>query len=255
MLKNGKNFTKFNRKKKLTTLITGASRGIGLDIARHFLAKDHNLVLLVKNKADEEKLKKKLNNKTITIISGDLSEEKIFKKIEKKNLKINNLINNAAVADKNHFLKVNIKKLEKLIKINLISVFRVAQIISKNMVKHKIAGNIINISSQLGHVGAYNRCAYSMSKFAIEGLTRSMALDLAKFGIRVMTVCPTKTLVNKWEELKQPKRLDLIKKKIPLKRFSTTKEIAEIVFFLTTQSASSITGSSILVDGGWVAGK
>ena len=123
------------------------------------------------------------------------------------------------------------------------------------MIKNRIKGNIINISSQLGHIGAYNRTAYCMTKFGLEGLTKSMALDLGKYGIRVNTVAPTKTIVNQEERKKTKKRLNLIKKKIPLNKFSTTKQIADIVYFLTTKSAESITGTSIVSDGGWTSGK
>ena len=121
--------------------------------------------------------------------------------------------------------------------------------------KQSFTSNIINISSQLGHMGAYNRTAYCMTKFGLEGLTKSMAMDLGKYGIRVNTVAPTKTIVNPEELIKTKKILKIIKNKIPLKKFSTTKEIASIVYFLTTDSASSITGTSIISDGGWTAGK
>ena len=94
-----------------------------------------------------------------------------------------------------------------------------------------------------------------MSKFALEGLTKSMALDLGKYGIRVNTVSPTKTIVKQNEMNKQTKRLKIIKSKIPLNKFSTIEEIASIVYFLTTKEASSITGTSIISDGGWTAGK
>ena len=94
-----------------------------------------------------------------------------------------------------------------------------------------------------------------MSKFALEDLTKSMALDLGKYGIRVNTVSPTKTIVKQNEMNKQTKRLKIIKSKIPLNKFSTIEEIASIVYFLTTKEASSITGTSIISDGGWTAGK
>ena len=122
------------------------------------------------------------------------------------------------------------------------------------MIKNKIKGCIINISSQLGHVGAYNRSLYCTTKFGLEGLTKSMAMDLGKYGIRVNTVSPTK-IVSKHPLDKKKERLNLIRKKIPLKNFATSKQIASIVYFLTTNSALSITGTSIISDGGWTAGK
>ena len=91
-----------------------------------------------------------------------------------------------------------------------------------------------------------------MTKFGLEGLTKAMAMDLGRYGIRVNTVCPTKTIVTK---LDNKKRLNIIKNKIPLRKFSTTEQIASIVFFLTSKEAGSITGTSILSDGGWTAGK
>ena len=123
------------------------------------------------------------------------------------------------------------------------------------MIKSNKGGLIINISSQLGHVGAHNRTLYCMTKFGLEGLTKAMALDLAKHKIRVNTISPTKTIVNKNEERLFKKRLSTIKKKIPLGSFSTKEQIADIAFFLSTESAYSITGTSIISDGGWTAGK
>ena len=94
-----------------------------------------------------------------------------------------------------------------------------------------------------------------MTKFGLEGFTKSLALDLGQYGIRVNTVSPTKTIVHKKEKNENTKRLKMIKNKIPLKKFSTIDEISSIVYFLTTDNASSITGTSIISDGGWTAGK
>ena len=131
----------------------------------------------------------------------------------------------------------------------------VTKFFPKKMIKFKIKGNIISISSQLGHIAAYNRSIYCMTKFGIEGLTKSLAMDLGRYGIRVNSVAPTKTIINKNEINKNNTRLNIIRKKIPLNKFSTTEEIASIVYFLTTKEAGSITGTSILSDGGWTAGK
>ena len=189
------------------------------------------------------------------IFVGDLKNRKFIKSVEKKIKKVNNLINNAAEANTKYFTKVTNNELDDIIEINLKATFELSQIFSKKMIKNKIKGNIINISSQLGHTAAYNRTAYCMTKFGLEGLTRSMALDLAKYDIRVNTIAPTKTIVDPKELKKTKKRLNIIKSKIPLGKFSTVAEIAGIAFFLTSDVANSITGSSIISDGGWTAGK
>ncbi len=240
-----------------TTLITGAGRGIGLEIAKKFAAKKHNLVLIIRKKNQKKTLEKlkKIFNIEIKILVGDLRNLKFIKKLSKINLKIDNVINNAAGENQKHFIDISEKELNDMLSINLKAAFIISQIFAKKMIKSKIKGNIISISSQLGHIAAYNRSIYCMTKFGLEGLTKSLSMDLGKFGIRVNSVAPTKTIVDENEVKRGKKRLNLIKKKIPLKKFSTTSEIASIVYFLTTKAAGSITGTSILSDGGWTAGK
>ncbi len=240
---------------KKITLITGAGRGIGFGIARLFAKKKHNLILTIRKKNQIKNLiKLKNENINVKIIIGDFRGETIIKEL-KKIPKIDNLICNVSGENTKFFTKVSKKELDEMIKTNLSTTFRIKQIFAQKMIKNKIKGSIINLSSQLGHIGAYNRSLYCMSKFAIEGLTKSMALDLGKYGIRVNTVSPTKTIVKQNEMNKQTKRLKIIKSKIPLNKFSTIEEIASIVYFLTTKEASSITGTSIISDGGWTAGK
>jgi NAD(P)-dependent dehydrogenase (short-subunit alcohol dehydrogenase family) len=242
---------------KKTTLITGAGRGIGKQIAIKFAEEQHTLILLVQKLEQKNELTKILDKKktTFSILVGCLKDEKYIKFLDKNIKKIDNLINNAASANTQYFTDVTTKNLDDIIDVNLKSIFKLSQIFSKKMIKNKIKGNIINISSQLGHVGAYNRTAYCMTKFGLEGLTKSMALDLSKYGIRVNTIAPTKTLVSKEELYKTKKRLSIIKSKIPLGKFSTVEEIAGIAYFLTTTVAASITGTSIISDGGWTSGK
>tara|TARA_B100002019_G_C21211156_1_gene569516 strand:- start:326 stop:1057 length:732 start_codon:yes stop_codon:yes gene_type:complete len=242
---------------KKTTLITGAGRGIGEAIALKFASENHKLILLIQKYNQRLKLVQKLKkfNIDFKIFTGDLKDQKFLKTLDKRITKIDNIVNNAALANTKYFTKVSDKELEDILNVNLKIIFKLSQIFSKKMIKNRIKGNIINISSQLGHIGAYNRTAYCMTKFGLEGLTKSMALDLGKYGIRVNTVAPTKTIVNQEERKKTKKRLNLIKKKIPLNKFSTTKQIADIVYFLTTKSAESITGTSIVSDGGWTSGK
>ena len=239
------------------TLITGAGRGIGKEIALKFGKENHDLILLVFKKKQKEELENILKKRKIDfkIIVGDLRDPKFINSLNKKISKIDNLINNAGMANTKFFTDVTETDLNDLIQVNLKAPFKLSQIFAKKMIKNKIKGCIINITSQLGHMGAYNRTLYCMSKFGLEGLNKSVAMDLSKYGIRSIAVAPTKTIVNQDERTKNKNRLNLIKKKIPLRKFSTTKQIAEIVYFLTTNKSSSITGSSILSDGGWTAGK
>ena len=241
---------------KKTTLITGAGRGIGLEIAKIFASKNENLILTIRKKSQKkiiENLMKKYNSK-FEIFIGDLNNLNFVKKIGKKVEYVTTIINNASGENQKYFTDITEKDLKEMINVNLIANFTLTQIFVKKMIKKKIEGNVINLGSQLGKMGAYNRSVYCMAKFGIEGLTKALAMDLGKHGIRVNSVSPTKTIVKN-SEIKNLKRLNLIKKKIPLGKFSTTEEIAKIVYFLTTSSAGSITGTTIMSDGGWTAGK
>ena len=242
---------------KKITLITGAGRGIGKEIAIKFGTENHSLILLVLKKKQKDELSNILKKKKIDfkIFVGDLKNYDFINTLKNKIKKVDNLINNAAMANTKYFTDVSLKEMNDLIFVNLKVPFLLSQIFAKKMIKNKIKGCIVNITSQLGHIAAYNRSIYCMSKFGLEGLNKAIALDLAKHGIRSVSVAPTKTIVNQSERIRTKKRLNLIKKKIPLRKFSTTKEIANIVYFLTTEKSSSITGSSILSDGGWTAGK
>ena len=238
------------------TLITGAGRGIGLGIATIFAKNNNDLILVVRKKNQVKNLlslQKKYGVK-IKVFVGNLKKESFLNKL-KKIPKINNLINNASGENTKSFINVKKSELHDMINVNLVAAFHLSQIFAKKMIKKKIKGCIIGISSQLGHTGAYNRSIYCMTKFGLEGLTKAMAMDLGKHGIRVNTVSPTKTIVNKRELIKNKKRLNFIKSKIPLNKFSTIDEISSIVYFLTTTSAASITGTSIISDGGWTSGK
>ncbi len=241
--------------KNIYTLITGAGRGIGEEIAMEFYKKDHLLYLLIHKKKDLIRLRKLFDPKRVKLFLGDINDKKFRRLISKKIPYINNLINNAATTNKKFFLDVTLKDIDKVLNTNFRSSFILTQIFTKKMIKKKIKGCVVNIGSQLGIIGAYNRSIYCCSKFALEGLTKSSSLDLAKFGIRVVGINPTKTLVSDKEAKNQKKRLKIIRDKIPLKKFSTKKEIAEITYFLTTKSANSITGTSLNVDGGWTVGK
>ena len=148
--------------------------------------------------------------------------------------------------------------MEYLVKLNTISTFHLAQLCTLKMLetknRKKIGGSIINMSSQMGHVGGPIRSVYNMNKFGLEGLTKGMALDLAKNNIRVNTVCPTfvNTPMTK-KFFKSSKFKKEVIRKIPLGRIAEVSDVATVVAFLASDASSMITGTSILIDGGWTA--
>ena len=232
-------------------LITGGCYGIGLEIAKVFAKNQINLYLVSRNKYRLRKtifgIKKINKNIKVEGIAGDINQDHFLRKI-KKIKKVDILINCAAAANNKHFHKCNKKDFQTIYKTNVESVFFISQIISKIMKKNVTKSYIINIGSTLGLVSNYNRTLYSSSKFAVEGLTKSMALDLIESNINVNCIAPTKIITKSNED---KKRLAIIKNKIPQNKFPKKNEIAQTCYFLCSGKVDSITGSTIVVDGGW----
>ena len=250
---------KYNLKNK-TAVVSGAGKGLGRACAIALAEAGANLIIISRTKKDlneVSKIIKKYKSKCKSYIC-DITNYNQIKSIINKQNKIDILINNAGNNIPEHFTKVKTKNMEYLVKINTIASFNLAQLCTLKMIKtknrKKIGGAIINMSSQMGHVGGPIRSVYNMNKWGLEGLTKGMALDLAKFNIRVNTVCPTfvvTPMTKKFLKNKKFKKDTL--ENIPLGRFAEMSEIASAVVFLASDAASMITGTSLLVDGGWTA--
>ena len=243
-----------------TAVVTGAGKGLGRACAIALAEAGANLVIISRTKKDLNEVSrviKKLKSKCKSYVC-DITNYNEIKDIINKQNKIDILVNNAGNNIPEHFTKVKTKNMEYLVKINTIATFNLAQLSALKMIKSKnrkkIGGSIINMSSQMGHVGGPIRSVYNMNKWGLEGLTRGMSLDLAKYNIRVNTVCPTfvvTPMTKKFLKNKKFKR-DMLNN-IPLGRFAELSEIASSVVFLASDAASMITGTSLLVDGGWTA--
>ena len=141
-----------------------------------------------------------------------------------------------------------------MILLNVKSAFFVAQAVAQGMVESGIKGSIIHISSQMGIVGGKKRTVYCASKHAMEGFSKSMALDLAENGIRVNTVCPTFVETELTRPFMAEKEFkDYVLSRIPLGHVGQTEDVADAVLFLASDMSKMVTGSTIKVDGGWTA--
>ncbi len=249
----------YNIKNK-TAVVTGAGKGLGRACAIALAEAGANLVIISRTQKDLNEVSKKIKKlrvKCKTYVC-DITNYNEIKEIINKQPKIDILINNAGNNIPEHFTKVKTKNMEYLVKINTIATFNLAQLCALKMIKlknrKKIGGAIVNMSSQMGHVGGPIRSVYNMNKWGLEGLTKGMSLDLAKYNIRVNTVCPTfvvTPMTKKFLKNKKFKKETL--NNIPLGKFAELSEVSSAVVFLASDAASMITGTSLLVDGGWTA--
>ena len=246
--------------KNKTALVTGAGKGIGMACAIALAEAGADLIIISRTQKDLDKVAKiikKFKSKCISY-ACDVTNYTQIKNFINKQKKIDILVNNAGSNIPEHFTKVQKKNMEYLVKLNTMATFNVAQLCTLKMLeaknRKKIGGSIINMSSQMGHVGGPIRSVYNMTKAGLEGLTKGMALDLAKDNIRVNTVCPTFIVTPMTKKfLKNKKFKNNMLKNIPLGRFAQTSDVATTVAFLASEASSMITGTSILVDGGWTA--
>ncbi len=166
----------------------------------------------------------------------------------------NILVNSAGLARHQPFLEVSEENYDAVMALNLRATFFLSQQVARRMKAGGIAGSIIHISSQMGHVGGPERSVYCASKFALEGLTKTMALELGEAGIRVNTLCPTfiATELSR-ASLSDPEFSRYVLDNIKLRRLGTLEDVMGPVVFLASPAAALITGAALLVDGGWTA--
>lgn len=220
--------------KKRTVLLTGVSRGIGEAIYKK-LNKDYVVIAPTRKELDLS------DNNSI-----DLFVE------NNKKLEIDIIINNAGVNLPQWIEEISDDNLEKTIQINLIAPIRLVRGFVGNMKKNKW-GRIINVSSIFGIVARGKQVLYSASKHGINGMTKALALELAQYNILVNSVCPGFTKTDMVINNNTPEKIAQLEKDIPLGRLAEPKEIANLVEFLISDKNTYITGSCIVVDGGFVS--
>ena len=239
-----------------TVLVTGAGRGIGRAVALALANAGAELVLVGRTPSE-------LDAVAGAIKSGGGKAQSLVLDVTRSDAmrdaiaglgRLDILVNNAGLNRPQPFLEVDEPTLDLLLGLNVRAAFLVAQAAARLMVANG-GGVIINMSSQMGHVGSErDRTVYVMTKHALEGLTKAMAVELAPKGVRVVSIAPTfvETPLSK-PFLDDPDTRRWILGRIPLGRVGTVEDVASAVVFLASPAATLVTGSSLLVDGGWTA--
>lgn len=237
-------------------LVTGASRGIGLGGAIALAEAGAHVVLAARSAADLDAAVEHLIGKgcsaeacVMDVTDIDATQGKIA---ELGPFDI--LFNNAGIARHTAMTETTVSDFDDVIEINLKAVYFASQAVLRGMIGAGIKGSIIHTSSQMGTVGGIDRAVYCTTKFGVEGLTKAMAIEAGKHGIRVNTLAPTFIRTPLAEQsLAIPERRTWVESMIKLGRVGEIEDIMGPVVFLASDASALMTGATLLIDGGWTA--
>ena len=238
------------------SLVTGAGRGIGMG-ASIALAQAGSEIVMV-SRTEEQLIALNDHIKNLGLKSSykplDVTNDKELKDFINNEKPFDILVNNAGTNIPSSLIETEIDDFDYVMSLNVKSVINLTKHVVTKMLDNNIQGSIINVSSQMGHVGGPNRTTYCSTKFAIEGFTKSLSIELAPKGIRVNSICPTFIKTPMTEPfLKDDKFKDQVISMIPIGRLGEIEDLMGPFVFLASDASSLMTGSSLLVDGGWTA--
>jgi NAD(P)-dependent dehydrogenase (short-subunit alcohol dehydrogenase family) len=235
-----------------TAIITGGAAGIGYAVADFFAKKGVNLILAGHSNVDAAA--KKLGSKNIGVC-GDVCDATFRKSLIEEGIKtfgkIDILINNAGTNILEKAEDVSENSWNKIINVNLTASFMMSQVFGVYLIENKMHGSIVNVASQAGVVAIDKHAAYCASKGGLISMTKVLALEWGKYGIRVNCVSPTIVLTDLGRKAWGGSEGDAFKKEMPSGRFAEPDEIAAVIAFLCSENAAMITGHNLLIDGGY----
>lgn len=236
-------------------LVTGGSRGIGLEAARVLAAAGAHVTIAARGHADAEAAAAGIraaggDGEAIALDVTDL--DAVTASVAGEPFDV--LINSAGTNRPAPFVDVTVADFDAITSTNLRSAFFVTQAVVRRLLDAGRPGSIVHISSQMGQVGAANRTVYCATKWALEGLTRAMAIELAPHRIRVNTLAPTFIETPMTAPFLRDKDFrDDVLRRIKLGRLGRPEDLAGAVLFLASEASSLMTGATLLIDGGWTA--
>lgn len=237
--------------------IAGASRGIGAAIAVAFAhAGTGRVVLGGRSEADLARVATlvRRHGTQAEILVCDLNDPMQRDEAVERAGDLDVLVYNAGTNRPQPFVDVDVETFDRLFDLNVRSGFFLAQAVARRMLQNGQGGCIVFISSQMGHVGAARRTVYCATKHAVEGLVKAMAVELAPSGIRVLAVAPTFVRTEMTAtQLDDPQSGPELLRQIPLGRYATPEDVAEGVVWAASPAAGMMTGTSMVLDGGWTA--
>jgi NAD(P)-dependent dehydrogenase (short-subunit alcohol dehydrogenase family) len=234
-----------------TILVAGAGKGIGLACAQMAATHGANVIAVARTQEDLDKLAKQYPN-NITPWVLDVTSDLFFNRVKALPV-LHGLVNNAGINRVGPMEEQSNENIDAVIDLNIRTLYKIAQAAITPM-KRAGSASIVNMSSQMGFVGSPNRTLYCMSKHAVEGVTKAMAVELAEHNIRVNTVAPTFVLTPMTKPMFEDESFkQFVYGMIPLGRIGKVEDVANSCTFLLSDLASMITGTSIKVDGGWTA--
>jgi NAD(P)-dependent dehydrogenase (short-subunit alcohol dehydrogenase family) len=240
-----------------TALVTGAGRGIGRACALALAQAGAEVWLAARTESELEQAAAEIGARAHAAVC-DVTKTGDVARLLASLPVLDVFVNNAGSNIPEPFVEVSEAHLDRILELNLRAAFLAAQAAAKKMLAHperkSRGGAIVNMSSQMGHVGAVNRSVYCMTKHGLEGLTKAMALELVAHNIRVVSIAPTfveTPLVKGF--LQRPGFSQWVHERIPAGRVGSVEEVASAVLFAASPAASLVTGTSLLVDGGWTA--
>lgn len=234
-----------------TILIAGAGKGIGLACTKMVAELGASVIAVARTEADLAALVEQYP-KNVTPWVMDVSSDEFLDRVRSLP-KLHGLVNNAGINRVGPMETQPNENIDAVIDLNVRTLYKISQAAITPMKKSGNAA-IVNMSSQMGFVGSPNRTLYCMSKHAVEGVTKAMAVELAEYNIRVNTVAPTFVLTPMTKPMFDNEDFKkFVYEMIPLGRLGKVEDIANSCTFLLSDLASMITGTSIKVDGGWTA--